>query len=1179
MSRLKLRSLYPTGSLVISGSITATQFLDSNGNTLVTSAQTSSFATGLGNLSAETGSYLISGSVSGNILTFEKKDGSTFSLTVSTGSGGGSSTDITDLNNFTGSATSRLDALEAATSSYLTSANTSSLLVTASVDGNVITLEKGDGTSFTLTVDTGSGGATATSASYAATASFVPTLTNFDGNRVVSNTNLPAGIYNVNFGTSGSLANFIEKIFFPNTAPTTTTTGFTIQEFEASGSVVGTVSATDAEGQTITFATQSGYTDDFFRIHSGSGQITLNTLSTASMNTDVTPGSGSHPFLIDIFDTFLGTTSTTIYIRVNPNTAPVWRETSAVGNVITSFTQSLNENSSAGTNKVRVYFTDAESDSITIGTGSVPSEFSLTIGANYVQLNQQTGSLDFQNTPTYEFVLTASDQHYVSGDDVNTITYLPFQVKVIENSGSIVNDQTLSSINENSADGTVVGTVSATDAEGDTIFFTNFTLVRAYLNANGINITGSMGGTSLYDPHADAFQINGGNGQVTRKAGVYLNSDIADRYEYRVTVNDAYQDNPDTGLVTIPIAADAASTIGADGGTYYIIESAAQGDNLTTNSNGYTAGNVTFSSAASQRWEVRTVPAGFVRFTTGNTYYTGSSVTLEVDTTISGSGYTSGNSIAIQITASEHGFETTKQYRDHTLNITTNSAPDVIFTNTSANLNTNGARPTNTLSTISFIDAQGDALNHNSFVFTDPSGQLEAIKSSETYLVRATSNLSGSTTYQYTASIKDIHGFNTNTEYSSFTIAQAPIGTLAGDTTSYIIESAISGAVLRDATGYNAGNASQLTVSYSPQYNSAAVTSFTSSNASVAVNSSGYLTLNTNLSGSTTGSGDTISATITYQDQYGNLGSGSLTVNVFANQAPTATFTNQVANLTASISTNTYLVGVSIADTESDTPYSASLSGTDVAYFKAVPQNANSSSYQIQAATTIGEGTYNYTASIFDNFGKSRSYNQSLTVAAVPAQWYAYLAEVGVYATDEASALGSYGDGNDDGTIDANYPFYNLAAGQLGDPILSASALNGINSQYSFLVASGNTLEGSRTTAFLTNINHATGSNSNTGLFIVFPSSSNIGDLPRSMTNALGGSTQGEFVLYADRVGTGIVDAPQSAFIRYFDFVGGATYPNTGDSRFGVIFTQGDASTDIEYFLMSSSGSAPSSTQ
>ena len=53
----------------------------------------------------------------------------------------------------------------------------------------------------------------------------------FNGNRLVSNTDLPSGIYNNNFGTSGSVQSFLEAVFFPNTAPSITTGNQTIAEF------------------------------------------------------------------------------------------------------------------------------------------------------------------------------------------------------------------------------------------------------------------------------------------------------------------------------------------------------------------------------------------------------------------------------------------------------------------------------------------------------------------------------------------------------------------------------------------------------------------------------------------------------------------------------------------------------------------------------------------------------------------------------------------------------------------------------------------------------------------------------------------------------------------------------------------------------------------------------------
>ena len=127
------------------------------------------------------------------------------------------------------------------------------------------------------------------------------------------------------------------------------------------------------------------------------------------------------------------------------------------------------------------------------------SRFSLDIDSNFVQLNQTTASLDYESITQFEFVLTASDQHYEDGDDTDSIAYLPFQVAVVDNIGPIVNDQTVGSINENSGNGTTVGTVTATDDEGDTIVFSNFTLTEANLDG-GSNITSSLasdGGTLI----------------------------------------------------------------------------------------------------------------------------------------------------------------------------------------------------------------------------------------------------------------------------------------------------------------------------------------------------------------------------------------------------------------------------------------------------------------------------------------------------------------------------------------------------------------------------------------------------------------------------------------------------------------------------------------------------------
>ena len=259
-----------------------------------------------------------------------------------------------------------------------------------------------------------------------------------------------------------------------------------------------------------------------------------------------------------------------------------------------------------------------------------------------------------------------------------------------------------------------------------------------------------------------------------------------------------------------------------------------------------------------------------------------------------------------------------------------------------------------------------------------------------------------------------------------------------------------------------------------------------------------------------------------------------------------------------------------------------SLSGEHANQLKAIPQNEVSSSYQIQAATSI-TGSLNYTASIFDNFDETQNFNRTLPVF-VPVFWYAFLDEAGAYASNETQALSSYGDTNDDGNTDTGTLFGQVSKGLLGTGDISTTAYSGLGVNKAYLIASGSTLIGDRTSTLIEAVDHTTGSQNATGIVIIFPSASSAGTngsftLPTSMATSVGGSATGEFVLFADRVGTGVSDSPQSTFVRYLNFSSSISYPNTGITRYGAIFSQVDTTTDINYFFMASSGSAPSSTQ
>ena len=983
----------------------------------------------------------------------------------------------------------------------------------------------------------------------------------FDGNRLISNTDHP--LFNsFNPGTSNTIVDFLDAIFYPNTAPTISTGNQTIAEYTTNGTSIVTLSGTDAESQAITFSVDDSYTDGYVIVDNGVLKLNQLPSATAFNTTDRGDGVLAHPVIIKATDTVGASTTKTIYIRVTPNQSPVFRHPNVGSNAVSSYSVSRNENASAE-EVTKIYFTDTESDSITINSGSdLNGHFNITKSSNFVSITQVTASLDYESISQYNMSITASDSHYEDGDDTDSFTAIPITINVTDNTQPTVNNQTLTGVNENSSDGATAGSITATDPEGDTVTFKNARFHSQQLD--GVNIaTGSYGGTSQSDPTEDAFNISS-NGVVTRRAGVYLNSDIINKAIYEVTVTDPYNNGSDKGLISIPIADDTASTISGDT-TLYVIESATSGDAIYDNTNGYSGTTSRFTANQTVSWTI----------SPSNDFNINSNGYLTLARNISGSSDVGGDQLSGTVTATNSfGTPTTQAF---TVNITDNQAPNITFTNTSANLNTNKARAnTNNLVTITFSDPEGNGLDFNSFN-TTLVGDLSVVESGNSRIIRANSNLNAGN-YSVTASISDDQGFATRTSNHSFTIAQADTGTLTTNGTLYIIESAEDGALIRTNSNGRTGTQADLGVSYSPNYGSQAVNSFTSSNADIIIDNNGNLSLGVHISGSSTGSGDTITSNITFQDQYNNIGSGSVTVNVVANSSPSVTIALTSGLEEGEISNGTNVGTISVADTEANYPITMALSGTDASDFSVTSTNSNGTLWNITANSSLTAGTYSFTASATDSFDKVGTDSDSITVDAPAVSWYAYMYEGGVYATSEANALTMLGDTNDDGTPDVNSTFAAFAGGNIGQGTITHTIHNSLGITKTIEIGSGLGLSGDRTSPLLSDLNQATGSQGNSSLVIVFPSGSDF-TLPKTMANSLGGSTAGEYVLFADRVGTGINDAPQSAYVRYFDFDSGNTYPNSSVDRFGVLFTQGDATSDITYFLMASSGSAPSSTQ
>jgi hypothetical protein len=426
-------------------------------------------------------------------------------------------------------------------------------------------------------------------------------------------------------------------------------------------------------------------------------------------------------------------------------------------------------------------------------------------------------------------------------------------------------------------------------------------------------------------------------------------------------------------------------------------------------------------------------------------------------------------------------------------------------------------------------------------------------------------------TYPWEVTLEDEHGFNTRVVSGSLVITQADTGTLGGDTTSYIIESALSGDVLRDATGFNNGNPSDLDVSYSPSYGSPSVQSFTSSNPAILVNSSGALTLGVNLSGSVTQSGDTINSDITFQDEYGNIGSGSVTLTVFGNQSPAASFVSS-SNYEADNATNGSTAGlVTVSDTESNSPFTLTIGGTHGSSFQV---SGSSSPFTIQPNTSLSAGTYTINITVTDSYSESVTLsNETITVdaSANNGEIYIYYSNFGSNAGFSANYNGVMGADtvNSDTppqvtayTANTASPYYKFKAGDIGSTSISLAG-----GKTATLAA---TVSGSDLNTAISESAAAMSWAGGVQTIIVFPSGSSMLGVPTSMTDGFGGSTTGEYVLveYADGTSAPLGAAPTVIQSIVLDST------KDGFDEWNVIGTVGqNSATTMRLKIIASSGS------
>jgi len=702
-------------------------------------------------------------------------------------------------------------------------------------------------------------------------------------------------------------------------------------------------------------------------------------------------------------------------------------------------------------------------------------------------------------------------------------------------------DQTAKFNTNLATNGTNLVSVSITDTVDDS----PYTLVLSGTNASSLTAVPTNAQSSSYEIRA--------NGNLT-----------AGTYTYDVIVSDKNNAQSTYSGRSIVIAQADNGTL-TPNGTFYIIESATSGV-ITLNTTGIPGSTAGVSVSYTPNYGTQVAR----NFQSSNPLISVNSTSglLSVGSPISGSGKLFGSIISSSISWND-------QYGNIdsasiSVNVTKNNAPTLSAT-TNTNTNTNQATGSAQIVRLTISDSEGDSLPNNKLVWTGYNSTYFSASTSTPYLyLHANNGLVPVGTYPYTASLQDVHGFRTNIVSGSVTISQAGIGTLGGDTTSYIIESAISGSSFRDATGYNGGNPSQLTVSYSPNYGSQLVQSFTSSNPAIVIDNSGYLTLGVNLSGSVTQSGAFISSNVTYQDQYGNIGSGSITANVFANNAPQLTFVSASSYNDGNALSGSTAGTLTVTDTESNSPFQITLGGTDGNKFVVSGSN---SPYSIKPTGSLSVGTYSINLTAVDNYGKSTTLtNKNIIVDSNASYGKVYIytsTRTGAGTLNASNYLAIQGglSVNSDTpplvtsyTADTTSPFYLLKGGSIGNSSITVGGGTMILR---------NTISGSDLRTIVSQ--SFDGSNGTETFMILFPSGSNMIGTPTSMTDTLGGSTSGEYVMYAKTAGESSYNVVASTIhTLQLDTA------HQGYMKWNVIGRTGThATTAYEIKLVPSSGSAP----
>lgn len=323
-----------------------------------------------------------------------------------------------------------------------------------------------------------------------------------------------------------------------NQAPTLAPASFTVDENSAAGTPVGTVTGSDADaGQTLSYAIIAGNTGNAFAIDAGTGAITV--ANAAALDVETTPSFALTVTATDDGTPALSGTATVTITLADVNEAPS----------IQAQTFAVSENAPNGTPVAAVVATDPDTGApnatlgFAITGGNTGGAFAIDAASGAISV-ANSAAVTLANAP-FALVISVTDGGTPALSDSATIT---IEVTDQNDAPSFSQPAYAFALPENSAAGTAVGTLAATDPDaGQTLSYA----IASGNVGNAFAIDATTGAITVADPSTLDFETTP---SVTLTVSVTDSGTpaLSDTATVTITLTDAND---------APVAADAAFAV------------------------------------------------------------------------------------------------------------------------------------------------------------------------------------------------------------------------------------------------------------------------------------------------------------------------------------------------------------------------------------------------------------------------------------------------------------------------------------------------------------------------------------------------------------------------------------------------------------------------------------------